>query len=43
MSALIQELGQPDWLSDNDKHWYAFVIVRPARVERARHRAGGLP
>ena len=31
MSTLIQELGQPDWLSDNDKRWYAFGLVPPPK------------
>jgi hypothetical protein len=34
MRSLIQELGQPDLLSDNDRGWYAFGLVPPARVER---------
>jgi hypothetical protein len=30
MSALIQELGQPDLLSDSDNRWYDFGLLSPA-------------
>ena len=34
MSGLVQELGQPGILTDDDDRWYAFGLVPPAGVER---------
>jgi len=34
MSGLVQELGQPGLLDEDDDRWYAFGLVPPAGVER---------